>query len=58
MKTYQVTIRATVTKTYEVEAENKDAAYEQANSIFSVLNEDGIDENYQQEVIDIEEKKK
>ena len=55
MKTYQVTIRATVTKTYEVEADNEDAAYEEANSIFSVLNEDGIDENYQQEVIDIEE---
>lgn len=57
MKTYQVTIRATVTKTYEVEADNADAACEEANSIFSVLNEDGIDENYQQEVIDIEEKK-
>jgi len=55
MKTYQVTIRATVTKTYKVEADNEDVAYEEANIMFSVLNEDGVDENYEQEVLDIEE---
>lgn len=56
MKTYNITIRATITKTYTVEADNEDAAYESANAVFSVLNEDGIDEHYTQEVIDSEEK--
>jgi hypothetical protein len=55
MKTYNITIRATITKTYAVEADNEDAAYESANAMFSVLNEDGIDEHYTQEVIDTEE---
>ena len=55
MKTYNITIRATVTKTYKVDADNEDAAYEQANAMFSVLNESDVDEQYTQEVTDIEE---
>ena len=55
MKKYSVTIRALVTKTYEVEAESEAEAIATANDIFSVLNEDGIDEDYQQDVMNVEE---
>lgn len=54
MKQYSVTIRATITKTLLVEAENEQAATEQAHERFSVLN-DGNDESYDQECLDIEE---
>jgi hypothetical protein len=56
MKQYQVTIRATVTKTYTVEAENADKAIETGHEIFSVL-EDGADEDYDQDVLSVEEMK-
>ena len=56
MKTYRVTIRATVTKTLTVEAENEDDAYEVASDGFSVLC-DGDDENYEQDLVDIKESK-
>lgn len=53
MKTYAVTIKATICKTIQVEAENEDDAYVEAHEQFSVL-PDG-EERYEQEVIDIEE---
>lgn len=55
MNTYKVTIRATVVKPVEVEAENIDAAIEQAHETFSVLAEEGIDEKYDQETVEIEQ---
>ena len=54
MKVYEVTIRATVTKTLSVEAWNHTSAEEAAHEQFSVLN-DGLDENYDQETLRIEE---
>lgn len=54
MKTYNVTIRATVTKTYAVGAENPTLSADQAHEIFSVLN-DGADESYDQETIEAKE---
>jgi hypothetical protein len=51
---YAVTIQATVTKTYMVEAENEDLAVMEAQENFSVLNEEGIDENYQQDLVTVE----
>jgi hypothetical protein len=54
MKTYRVTIRATVTKTVTVEAENEDDAYVAAHEDFSVLC-DGEDERYEEETLSIEE---
>ena len=54
MKTYAITIRATVTKTITVEADNEDDAMEQANELFSVRCDD-IEEDYHEEVIDFEE---
>jgi hypothetical protein len=54
MKTYAVTITATVTKTYTVEAENEDAAYVLAHERFSVLNDDAP-EYYDQETDSVEE---
>jgi hypothetical protein len=56
MKTYEVTIRATVTKTLKIEAENANAAYIAAHEEFSVLNT-GEDEDYEQETLDIQEVK-
>lgn len=46
---YDVTITATITKTYRVEAENWDKAIEQANQVFSI-GDDGIDELYSKHV--------
>ena len=54
MKTFDVVVRATVTKTVRVEAENEDDAYVFANESFSILN-DGSDEDYTQEALDISE---
>lgn len=54
MKTYDVVVRATVTKTVRVEAENEDDAYVFANESFSILN-DGSDEDYTQEALEISE---
>ena len=53
MKSYNVTIRATITKTYPVEAENEEQASEYGNEMFSVLNDD-TDEDYTQDVLDTE----
>ena len=54
MKRYNVTIRATITKTYKVEAENEEQAAEYGHEMFSVLNDD-TDEDYTQDVLDTEE---
>lgn len=54
MKTYQVTIRAVITKTFEVESTNEGQAYEEACELFS-CECDGVDEDYQQDAILIEE---
>ena len=50
MKTYAVTIRATITKTLEVKAENMDQAEMEAHEQFSVLN-DGGDGAYEQDTM-------
>lgn len=57
MKTYEVTIKATIYKTITVEAENEDEAYGAAHEQFSVLPEPGVYERYEQETMDIEEVK-
>lgn len=54
MKTYNITIRATVTKTLQVQASSRAEAIETANDAFDVA-EDHTDENYEQETIDITE---
>jgi len=53
---YEVTIQARVVKTYTVEADNEDVAYELAHELFSVLNDD-IPERYEEETLDIREVK-
>ena len=53
---YEVTILARVTKTYTVEADNEDLAYELAHELFSVLNDD-TPERYEEETLDIREAK-
>lgn len=54
MKTYDVTIKATIYKTYRVEAISEDDAYEQAHDCFSALN-DEAPERYEQETLEITE---
>jgi hypothetical protein len=54
MKTYSITIRATITKTLRVEADNEDDAIMMAHEEFSVLN-DHNDENYMEDLLDITE---
>jgi hypothetical protein len=56
MKTYEVTIRATVIKTLKVEAKDADTANIIAREEFSVLNT-GDDEDYDEETLDIQEVK-
>jgi hypothetical protein len=53
MKTYDVTIRATIYKTIRVEAENENDAYVEAHEVFSVMPDDS--ERYEEETMDIEE---
>lgn len=55
MTKFLVTVEAVVRKTYEIEADDRDAAMQEANEQFTVLNEPEIDEYYRQECIDIEE---
>lgn len=54
---YEVTIRATITKTYTVEAEDEDEASEIANEEFDVRTQENIDERYEQDTIEIQPKK-
>jgi hypothetical protein len=51
---YAVTIQAVITKTYEVESDSQGNAYEEACELFS-CDCDGVDEDYQQDAILIEE---
>ena len=50
MKTYDVTIQATFTETYSVEAETKDEAEAEAYERFSVF--DSKFQNYEDEILD------
>jgi len=50
MKTYDVTIQATVTKTITVTSENIDSAVETAHALFDIAN-DGEPEKYEQDTI-------
>ena len=52
MKTYEVTIRATITKTYTIEASDNDEAANIAYEIFDIHNEPNVPEDYKQEIID------
>ena len=54
MKNFEVTIKAVITKTYNVQADDRDTAYELAHEKFSVLNDD-TPEHYEQETINIKE---
>jgi hypothetical protein len=54
MKEFDVTIIATVRKTYRVEGETADEATDTAHQLFSVLNDD-VDESYEQDTVDCEE---
>ena len=54
-KTYEVVIRATITKSYIVEAEDNDKAAEVACEMFNVQPELDVPEDYQQEVLDSRE---
>ncbi len=56
MKTYTITIRATVTKTLQVQADSRAEAVETANDAFEVET-DHTDENYEQDTIAITEEK-
>jgi hypothetical protein len=51
---FEVTITARISKTYTVEAENQDLAYESAHEKFSVL-PDEAQEHYEQETTNIKE---
>lgn len=57
-KKYKVTIRGTITKTIEVEADDaaeaEEEAKEEANELFN-FSVDGRDEKYEQDLINIEE---
>ena len=55
MKTYEVTIRATITKTYTIEAEDVATAELAAHEVFIATNEPDVPENYEQETIDVSE---
>ena len=50
---YDVTIQAIVTKTYTVEADNEDEAYQVANTYFKLNEEFGVFETYQQDTVEI-----
>ena len=52
MNFFEVTIKATVTKTYTVQADDSDSAMQIAFEGFSVLADDA-EEHYTQEVLDI-----
>ena len=52
MTTYEVTIRATVTKTLTIEAASKAEAEATAHDLFTTEC-DGTDERYEQETLDV-----
>jgi nicotinate-nucleotide pyrophosphorylase len=52
-KVYEVTIKATIIKYIEVEAESENEAEEKANELFNILCDNSL-EHYTQNVINIE----
>ena len=54
MKTYEVTIKATIVKTYTIEAESQAEALATGNDVFSVEC-DEAPEHYEQEIMDVTE---
>ena len=54
MKTFTVTIRATITKTVEVDAQHEDEAVESAFEQFDTLNEGYVDTRCD-ELIDVQD---
>lgn len=54
MKTFDVTIRATIYKTLRVEAEDEDAAYIEAHELFNPHSGEA-EERYEEETMNIEE---
>ena len=55
MKTYRVTIRAVITKTYEIESDDPATAEGVAHEIFTCQNEPDVDEDYDQQTMSVEE---
>jgi hypothetical protein len=51
MKTYEVTIKATIIKTLTIEAETREAAIEEANETFNIGHEFDVPEKYEQDVV-------
>jgi hypothetical protein len=54
MPTYDVAIRMTVVKTYHIEAEGEFAAYTEAHKMCSVLLEDDLQEDHEEETLGVE----
>jgi len=54
MKTYNVTIRATVVKTLRVEAEDEERAITEAHEEFTTMLTDDL-EDYEEETVNVEE---
>ena len=50
---YEVTIQATITKTYTIEADSQDEAIMTASDRFELLEEDGISETYEQDILEV-----
>lgn len=55
MRTYFVTIRATITKTYEIETDNPATAESVAHEIFTTEKEPDIDQEYEQTTVNVEQ---
>lgn len=53
MTKYNVTVKTTITKTYEVTGETEQAAIDKAHNLFNVLNDD-MPERYEQETVSVE----
>ena len=49
-----VKIRMVITKTYVVEADDEDAAIEWAYAISTAQHEDGIEEDFSEDVVDVQ----
>ena len=54
MKSFVVVVRATVTKTMHIVAENDDEAAQVAQNTFTVA-EDDCDDNYEQDILSVNE---
>jgi len=50
---WDVKIKATVTKTISVEADNEEEAVELAHELFTVCHEDNVKERYNEEIISV-----